>query len=310
VAAERKSQLVDVEDGVKRVTLPLPLGIDHVHCYLLRASDGSWTLIDTGLGLGDMEELWRPVLAALDAPVERIVVTHTHPDHVGGAAALAALTGATVFQGRRDQARGEQIWASPEAFTAFDDFLRAHGAPEEALGRRRLPLVLPSEPTLLDEGDVLDGWRVFVLPGHADGHIALERNGVLVAGDTILGEISPHVGLYPAGLDDPLEHFVHSLERIAELRPRLTLPGHGPLLDDAAGRARELVVHHTDRLSATAAALAPTPRTGWTVSRTLFAHVPSGQRIFALTETLAHLERLVRLDRAKRREGRPVTFAG
>jgi glyoxylase-like metal-dependent hydrolase (beta-lactamase superfamily II) len=65
--------------GIRRLTFPLPLGIGHVHCYLLPGSDG-WTLVDTGLGLPDAESRWEPVLEELDAPVARIVVTHFHPD--------------------------------------------------------------------------------------------------------------------------------------------------------------------------------------------------------------------------------------
>ena len=74
-----------VEKGVRRVTFALPFGIDHVHCYLLRSSSGGWILVDTGLGSADPEAQWRPVLDELDAPIEQIVVTHMHPDHVGGA---------------------------------------------------------------------------------------------------------------------------------------------------------------------------------------------------------------------------------
>jgi glyoxylase-like metal-dependent hydrolase (beta-lactamase superfamily II) len=302
-------ELLDVEDGVKRITFKLPLGIDHVHCYLLRALDGSWILVDTGLGSVDAEATWRPVLDALDAPVERIVVTHAHPDHVGGAAEAAALTGATVFQGRIDNARGEAIWGRTRVEGLFDEFQRAHGVPEGDLGTGGLTIRLPSSPQLLDEGDAFDGWRVLVLPGHADGHIVLERDGLLVAGDTILGTITPHVGVYPRGRDDPLADYVQSLERIAELRPRLALPGHGPLLADAAGRAREIAAHHADRLDTTAATLAAGPRTAHEVSAAVFEHVPVAQMRFALTETVAHLERLVRLGRARRLEGHPVRFA-
>ena len=92
----------EVEEGIRRVTFRLPLGIDHVHCYFLRSRSGGWILVDTGLGFDDPEAVWRPVLDALDAPVETIVVTHDHPDHVGGAADVAALTGAPVYEGRLD----------------------------------------------------------------------------------------------------------------------------------------------------------------------------------------------------------------
>src|SRR5690348_9925965 len=63
---------VSFADGIRRISLPLPTGPRHVHCYVV---DG--TLFDTGLGLGDAP--W----GGLD--VERIAVTHFHPDHVGGA---------------------------------------------------------------------------------------------------------------------------------------------------------------------------------------------------------------------------------
>src|SRR5689334_24957327 len=78
---------VELEPGILRLTLPLPTGPRHVHCYLLGGERG-WTLVDTGLGL--METPWDEILAQLDAPVERIFITHMHPDHVGGAEAAAA----------------------------------------------------------------------------------------------------------------------------------------------------------------------------------------------------------------------------
>ncbi|MGZ4390025.1 MAG: MBL fold metallo-hydrolase, partial [Gaiellaceae bacterium] len=65
-----------VEEDIRRVTFRLPLGIDHVHCYFLRTGEGSWMLVDTSLGVNDPEAQWGPVLAELDAPVERILVTH------------------------------------------------------------------------------------------------------------------------------------------------------------------------------------------------------------------------------------------
>jgi hypothetical protein len=46
--------MVEVEEGLYRVTFSLPLGIDHVHCYLVRSSSG-FILVDTGLGGGGGE---------------------------------------------------------------------------------------------------------------------------------------------------------------------------------------------------------------------------------------------------------------
>src|SRR5438034_453754 len=134
--------MVDIEQGVSRVTFDLPFGIDHVHCYFLRSSSGGWILVDTGLGSRDPEARWRPVLEQLEA------------------------------------------------------------------------------------GDVIDGWRVEVLRGHADGHIVLLRDGVMIAGDVILGGITPAIGLYPNSRPDPLGDYFETLDRIEQLAPRVAYSGH------------------------------------------------------------------------------------
>ena len=73
-------------------------------------------------------------------------------------------------------------------------------------------------PELLEAGEDVDGWDVEVLRGHADGHIVLHRDGVLIAGDTILARISPVVGLYPNSRPDPLGDYLETLARIEDAR--------------------------------------------------------------------------------------------
>src|SRR3954447_1877123 len=120
--------MVKVEKGVRRVTFSIPFGIDHVHCYLLRSSNGGWILVDTGLGTRDPEARWRGVLDELGAPIEAIVVTHLHPDHVGGARDIAELTGAPVFQGRVDHEQCVRAWGERSS-QRFADYWLAHGMP-------------------------------------------------------------------------------------------------------------------------------------------------------------------------------------
>jgi glyoxylase-like metal-dependent hydrolase (beta-lactamase superfamily II) len=300
----------ELRPGVLRVTFDLPLGIDHVHCYLLRSADGSWTLVDTGLGVDDPEAAWRPVLAALDGPVERIVVTHLHPDHVGGSADVAALTGARVHQGRLDFEQCLGAWGDERTPALSAAHLAEHGMPRDLVERVRAESTwlrgrvrFVHDPVLLDAGDRVDGWEVLHLPGHADGHIALLKDGVLVAGDTILGRITPTVGLYQQSRPDPLADYVHSLARIAALAPAVAFAGHEQPVADPELRVRELEAHHEERLGAALRALADEPRSAYAVSLELFpAELPPGQRRFALAETLAHLERLVAEGRARRSE--------
>ncbi|TML54912.1 MAG: MBL fold metallo-hydrolase [Actinobacteria bacterium] len=211
--------------GIRRLTFPLPLGIRHVHCYLLPGDDG-WTLVDTGLGLPDAEARWAPVLEEIE--IARI------PDHAGGGEDAQALTGARVLQGELDYEQCLRVWGSDDWSERLAAYLLANGLPDTLAAELRHestafgPFIrFARDPGLVREGNEIDGWEVLELPGHADGHICLLRDGVLVAGDHLLGAITPTVGLYPDSRPDPLGYYLASLERTIELAPSLALPGHG-----------------------------------------------------------------------------------
>lgn len=82
---------IEVAPGVLRLQLPIMMpGLGHVNCYLLEDGDGV-ALVDPGLpGPESHAELVRR-LRALGVPPERVhtvLVTHSHPDHFGGAGRL------------------------------------------------------------------------------------------------------------------------------------------------------------------------------------------------------------------------------
>ena len=299
---------VELEPGILRLTLPLPTGPRHVHCYLLRGDDG-WTLVDTGLGLSGTP--WDEIVAGLDAPVVRVFITHMHPDHVGDAAAAAAATGAPVLQGRLDYEQCERVWGSPDWPRRIADWFILNGVPEPVAeellqsGHVFADFVrFAWNPVPVEPGNEVGEWRVFATPGHADGHLALLRDdGVMIAGDHVLTPITPAIGLYPESRPDPLGDYLSSLALVEELAPRVAYSGHGEPVLDPAARAREIVAHHDRRLDAAQAALDGEPRSGYELSHALFGReLPPIQRRFAVAETLSHLERLVVLGRAVRHE--------
>jgi len=287
-----------IEDGILRVTLPLPSRPGHVHTYLLEGDDG-WTLVDTGLGLPDAKERWAEELAGLD--VRRIVITHMHPDHVGAAADVRELTGAEVLEGELDYQQCLLVWGNPEWPARIVTWFLRNGVPS-AVANELLEVGFiygsfiryAEAPTPLHAGALVDGWEVVPMPGHADGQLCLFKDGVLVAADHLLTPISPAIGLYPESRPDPLGDYLASLERTIELDARLALGGHGARIDDPSGRARELLEHHRVRLARTAASLSAEPRSGYEVSLNLFGReLKPAARRFAVAETLSHLERLV-----------------
>jgi glyoxylase-like metal-dependent hydrolase (beta-lactamase superfamily II) len=299
--------VLELDDGIRRITLPLPMELDHVHCYLLPGTDG-WTLVDTGFGAPGFAAHWRELLAELPGSVARIVITHFHPDHVGGARDAVEATSAPVLQGARDYVQCERVWGSADWGGQLADWFASNGVPKpladdllEASEAMRPFIRYARDPELLRAGDTVDGWLVGEFPGHADGHICLQAEDVLIAGDHLLPRISPSIGLYPDARPDPLGDYLASLERTIELAPRVALPGHGEPILDPVGRANELIDHHRRRLDDTEALLDGRPRSGYELSLGLFPDAARPiQRRFAVAETLAHLERLVMEVRAAR----------
>lgn len=97
MAVERQERLAareevdEVAPGILRVQLPILLpGLGHVNCYVLEDERGV-TLVDPGLPDPATNSTLVQRLASIGIPAERIhtvVVTHSHPDHFGGAGRL------------------------------------------------------------------------------------------------------------------------------------------------------------------------------------------------------------------------------
>src|SRR5918999_455907 len=290
----------ELEGGIRRVTLPLPTRPGHVHTYLLPGEEG-WIVVDTGIGLPDAKEAWRAELEAAGGSVQAIFVTHFHPDHIGAAADLHELTGAPVYQGALDYAQCELVWGNPAWSERLLEWFQLHGAPPDVTGElvgqsaRYRPFIrYQRDPVLMEDGELLDGWRLVAASGHADGQLCLLKDGILVAADHLLDRITPTVGLWPASRPDPLGDYLAALERTVGPPPPPPLRGPGEPIQDPVARARELQEHHRVRLEETAAALGPEPKTGYELSLALFGAElsPAGRR-FAVAEALSHAERLV-----------------
>lgn len=311
--------------GVYQLAMPIPVPLKVVNIYLLPGPDG-WTVVDTGFHTAETERRWRMALEALGIgfrDLSAIVVTHYHPDHMGCAGWLQEQSGAPVLMLRQEIPQAERFWrpgnGAGQAITAF---FKAHGMPQDLadpLTPHHLeqvervapfPKITPVEP---GEELRLGRWRFQVLwmPGHAEGLMVLwePEAQFLLGNDLILNTITPNISLWPSSVENPLEQYLASLEQVAPLPARLVLPGHREIIQDLAGRAREIREHHQDRLHRTEAIVRELergggPATGWAVNLELFGPQPDLFRTrFAMAEALAHLEYLVLRGRLRRVEG-------
>ena len=197
--------------------------------YAIEDVDGL-TLVDAGLSFAPGRIVGQ-LGAAGYAPgdVRRILVTHAHPDHVGGLPELKALTGAEVIasMGERPVVEGRVPIARPE--------------PERLSGPQRL--LRPSETTLpgtpvdrvVADGEtlpeVMGGLTAIATPGHAPGHLAFWHPGrrILFCGDTIMHLVG-RLRLPPAFLTVDGEENKRSIRRLMELGANVVCFGHGPPL--------------------------------------------------------------------------------
>jgi glyoxylase-like metal-dependent hydrolase (beta-lactamase superfamily II) len=298
------------------IRLPVPGPLQHINVWLLGTGAG-WTLVDTGLSIPAVEDAWRAVgqrLPALGA-LERILVTHHHPDHYGMAARLATERDVEVLISDEAYAATLADAGGPaeleRRLEAFADSLGLALEPEfgEFLSGRRYRSIISGVPPRrgrLAAGQVLQtaagSFRVSIHHGHAPGHACLHAadSGLLISGDQVLPTISPNISLYPGIADpDPLGSYLDSLVHLAKLpEETLVLPAHGRPFIGLGARLRALQEEHDHRLGRILA----TCRQGAStrdVVQALFrmSRLDALNRLLATTETLAHLRYLERRGR-------------
>jgi glyoxylase-like metal-dependent hydrolase (beta-lactamase superfamily II) len=314
----------EVADGVVQVHLPLPMRPTIVNVYLVRAGD-TWTLVDTGMNTEDSVTAFRGALAEVGIPetaITRLVGTHHHVDHFGTSGPYRDLTHAAVYLHPLEAERATLMGHIGGENT---EYLRLHGVPDVTPDRRLPPpsrffgtWYAPARPDHLlgdeDEIPLGDGRTLEVVwtPGHTPGHccLLLKPDGILFVGDHLLPKITPHVGLWPNGPENPLGDFLASHEKIQRVEARLVCPAHGPVYEDHRRRARQLIDFHRVRKLTMLELIRRRPLTAYDVALDAFAIAADNRfQVMAATyETLAHLELLRREGRALRAERNGVVF--
>jgi glyoxylase-like metal-dependent hydrolase (beta-lactamase superfamily II) len=310
--------LIEVAAGVFWLRMPLPFALEHINLWLLADNEG-WTIVDCGFGTDESRALWRNIFATslCGRPVTRVIVTHFHPDHFGLASWLADEWRVPVHITGPEFAAAQGWFAAHELHRrdAHVALFKSHGlefADEQPLHRENLfkrgVPALPASIVELQDGQQLNingcDWRVITGYGHSPEHAALHcaESGVLIAGDMVLPRISTNVSVQASAPDaDPLGRFLDSLARYAELDAQtLVLPSHGLPFRGLRERIAALAQHHAERLDELLVACAQ-PQTGAQMMPVIFKReLDAHQTMFAMGETLSHINYLHQRGRLER----------
>lgn len=228
-------------------------------------------VIDVALGAdSNLDGIMEQVEAMGAKKIEKILLTHIHADHCGGALALRKRSGAKlgIHRSRKGYLGGEDF--------QYDDNDRI------AFGGGEL--------------------HVLHTPGHESGHCCFYEGGdkVLFSGDNILGFGTAVVRPPDGNMTD----YLQSLERLLGFDISLILPGHGPLIGKPQAKIREYIEHRLEREQQVIAALSTGRNTIGDITEMIYVDVSAALKRVAEFSVQAHLEKLMREGRVKREGGR------
>jgi glyoxylase-like metal-dependent hydrolase (beta-lactamase superfamily II)/8-oxo-dGTP pyrophosphatase MutT (NUDIX family) len=239
----------------------------HTNCYLIYTSQ-SLLIIDPGSPYEDEQRALAKAVDELLAEgrtLSGILLTHVHPDHVGGVNALRRHLG--------------------------DVRVSAHRLTAAALSDIRVDTMLDDGDVLVLAGEPRISLLVLHTPGHARGHLCLydEQTGTLLSGDNI-------VGLGSVLIDPPegnMRDYLRSLERMRAL-PNLSVifGGHGPAIANPYRKIDEYISHRLDREQKILGAVREGATTTKDIVASVYTDVSPKAHAMAERAVLAHLDKL------------------
>ena len=311
---------IEVAEGILWFRLPMPIALDHINIYLLDDGD-SWVLIDTGLADTKSIEIWTNILKKYlsKRPIQKIIGTHFHPDHVGLAGWLIERTDAEFWMTQIEWLSARQAYLTVDsgashAMSAF--YKKANLKPDlikiyEDIGNDYRSMVTPipleyeriEHSTSFKIGDRV--WKPVFGSGHSPDHVSFycEKDRIMLGGDMLLPRITPIIAVWWQEPNaDPLKGYIEFLETLGSIgSDALILPAHNRPYKELQTRVADLIFHHNERLEITYEACKNENSAEAIMQELFIRKLDPFQTRFAIGETIAHINNLIKKGTLRRR---------
>ncbi len=217
-----------------------PAGPLQANCYLLAMDGRRCVVVDPGVNAFDGV---KAIVDERDLVVEAVLLTHGHPDHVGGAADVADHYGVPAYLHAADRELFDTSLLMPWATEIIERFNVNH--------------VEPADLRDLAGGETLElagtTFTTEIAPGHRPGCLlwrtplltpvpqAPELTEIIFTGDVVFAGSIGRTDL-PGGDDDAMRRTLRDVV-LALPDTAVLLPGHGPETTMAHERATNSYLH-------------------------------------------------------------------
>jgi glyoxylase-like metal-dependent hydrolase (beta-lactamase superfamily II) len=230
---------MEIVPGLHRLLGPPFYG---VNAYLWLPPDGGGPMLfDCGwpwTGKALNTELRR--LGCMPEDLRAIVITHDDVDHAGRLAQLTSVSRATVYAHEAEIPRLEHdAWRPVPGIPGPIDVI---GLAAWAIYGRYPHRPILGARSLADGDELPGGWVTVHTPGHTPGHASYfhPKHAVLIAGDALGPAFVGRVRAPEPAYSEDQQTAKRTIQKLADLEPRIICCGHGPIIRDGGASLRRL----------------------------------------------------------------------